>query len=253
MRRTLAVLLCCWPIASTGWSAAHAANQQGTKPLTDLVLVRVLFKPSGQTGWPVHSFYGQPIRAKYTLWYQNSAHWRVAGHYVTAPRDAFLLRNGSYGSPFFPFPGIVLRRDSTIWHYDVLHHRLTSIPAQSDGMNPMANRGNTVGLFLDDFAPGSIGDVIRHEDGCRTVKVSGTQRVAARQAYVIRLSANRCNSHSASGYAATGPIVAWVDRATLVLLRYDLYLPGGRTLLFRVRTARIIYGAKIKPSLLLPP
>ncbi|MGI8825648.1 MAG: hypothetical protein ACR2JC_08380 [Chloroflexota bacterium] len=147
----------------------------------------------------------------------------------------------------------MVRRNGTIWHYDSRRKRLTHIASQSDGMDPMATEPSQVGLFLDGFAPRSIDDLIGHEARCRTVTRRGIKRVAARKAYVLRLSSNRCNSHAASSSATAGPAMAWVDTGTLVLLRFDLYLPGGRTLLYSVKASRVKYGATIDPSLLLPP
>jgi outer membrane lipoprotein-sorting protein len=253
MKGRLAGVLLSGLVATAGCISARAAQPGVATRMTSVILVRRLYKPPGPTGWPVHSYYGRTIRAKYTLWYEDGTHWRVGGHYIVTPHDAFLLRNGSYGAPFYPFPGIVVQRGHTIWHYDARHRDLKHVRVASDGMDPMADQYNQVGLFLDRFHPRSIDDLVRSESKCHRVSLEGTKPIAGREADVLRLGPDRCNMHSASASDTAGPAVAWVDRAKFVLLRYDLYLPGGQTLLYRVMVTQVRYGARISPALLLPP
>jgi hypothetical protein len=209
-----------------------------------------MFQPPGPTGFSFDVVTHYPIRAVFTLWYQDAKHWRVQGRYIVRPRDPVLVRVGSLATPFYPFPGTVIRRGDVITHYNEAKHVVMRVTASSDGMDPLAGRA---GLYLDRYGAGTLTTLLAWLHRCRSAVVRGTQTIAGRSAYVVAIGSDRCNRTSAAGSLDTGGEKAWLDTQTLVLLRLDRFAPGTHRLLVSTVAHRATYGAHFSSSVFTSP
>lgn len=245
MRRVAVALLVWCLLGSIEQTSTTAA---GTSPIRSFVLTQIIDKPPGSTGQALVETYNRPIRAIFTLWYGDRTHWRVAGHYLEPPRNAFLLRYGLDGILFAPFPGVIVDNGPTSWHYDSRSHATSRRTDKFDLMVRVPQY--LIFLWLNAPRAPNLHVLLARIRKCHSANLNGTTRIAGRSVYQIDVGVDRCNLNSAAGALDIGAERLWIDTVSFIPLRFDRYhRVAGHRLLYRMTAVRLRYNVHLPSSL----
>ena len=164
-------------------------------------------------------------RVETHLWFSEPDKWRIEATRTSLSSTLSpATMRGQQG--YLPHRWVVVADGHTIWRYDP-DSRVVEVAAGSLGPGALSMAS---GLDGGSTATESLHRILHEAAVCYSPVLAGEERVAGRQAYVVRLGASKCAS--ASMPQSNGPTTVWLDKDTFFVLKSTIQDPeSGRVVL----------------------
>ncbi len=181
-------------------------------------------------------------RVETHLWFSEPDKWRIEA-IRTSPSSTSSPATMRGQQGYLPHRWVVVADGHTIWRYDP-DSRVVEVAAGSLGPSALSMASGPDGSGT---ATESLHRILQGAAACYSPVLAGEERVAGRQAYVVRLGASKCAS--ASMPESNGPATVWLDKDTFFVLKSTIQDPESGQVVLSTEVTGIRYNLTLAGDL----
>ncbi|MHB1294384.1 MAG: LolA family protein [Anaerolineae bacterium] len=171
-----------------------------------------------------------PVNAGETeRWYEAPSRFRIATVNAMTDAEGNVKRSST----------LLVGDGTDVWYYEPDEGRVT--------VNRLSGESGLEGITFFGQSAGDLTTLLEQSETCYDARVTGSDTVAGRDAYVIDLGPSKCPSASAPD--TNGRRIIWVDKETYLVLKQELYSADGQELMTQSEVTSVQYNVALDSAL----